>query len=79
MPQQKPHWRFVEGMSEREPVVAIGFLTRHDLHVLGTGFDRLFPVTRDDMFADLLDRLDEVEATPHGKGVLLRGHGAKRD
>ncbi|MEH3035513.1 MAG: hypothetical protein PGN23_03330 [Sphingomonas adhaesiva] len=59
--------------------MAIGFLTRHDLHVLGAGFDRLFPVTRDDMFADLLDRLDELEATPHRDGVLLRGHGAKRD
>lgn len=66
-------------MSEREPVVAIGFLTRHDLHVLGTGFDRLFPVKRDEMFADLLDRLDEIEATPHREGVLLRGQGAKRD
>ncbi len=64
-------------MPEREPVVAIGFLTRHDLHVLGTGFHRLFPVAQDDVFADLLDRLDQVEATPHRDGVLLRG--AERD
>lgn len=57
-------------MPEREPVVAIGFLTRHDLHVLGTGFHRLFPVTDDEVFAELLDRLDAVEATSKGDGGL---------
>jgi hypothetical protein len=59
-------------MSAREPIVAIGFLTQHDLHVLGAGFDRLFPVAQDQAFDDLLRKLDSVEATPHGEGVLIR-------
>ena len=75
---QTPRWRFVVVMPNREPVVAIGFLTRHDLHVLGTGFQRLFPVTQDDGFADLLDRLDSIEATPHPDGVLIRDSGSSR-
>jgi hypothetical protein len=50
----------------------VGFLTQRDLDVLGGGFNRLFPIERDDVFADLLRQLDDVEASPSGKGVLLQ-------
>ncbi|MEH3045622.1 hypothetical protein [Sphingomonas adhaesiva] len=46
--------------------------------MLGTGFHRLFPVAQDDVFADLLDRLDSVEATPHRDGVLIRDAGGTK-
>ena len=47
-----------------DKIVSVGLLTQRDLDVLGTSFTRHFPVPRDDMFADLLDRLDQVEAVP---------------
>lgn len=53
-------------------VVAVGFLSEQDLRRLGDGFDRYFPIQRDDMFADLLAELDKVEAVPAGDGVTLR-------
>ncbi len=59
-------------MSGREPIVAVGFFTARDLEILGTGFHRLFPVQQDDVFADLIGKLDTIEATPHTDGVLLR-------
>lgn len=43
-------------------IVSVGLLTQRDLDVLGTSFSRQFPVPRDDVFADLLRRLDRVEA-----------------
>ncbi|WP_375271142.1 hypothetical protein [Sphingomonas sp.] len=43
-------------------IVSAGLLTQRDLDVLGTSFSRHFPVPRDDVFADLLRRLDRVEA-----------------
>ncbi len=55
----------------RDSIVAVGLLTQRDLDVLGKGFDRHFPVDDDDMFADLLAKLDHVEAVPLGKGVSL--------
>ena len=58
-------------MSVREPIVAVGFLTARDLDVLGTGFHRLFPVQQDGAFADLLDKLDAIEAVPHRDGLSL--------
>ena len=56
----------------KDQVVAVGFLTSRDLELLGTGFHRHFPVARDDVFADLLAKLDQVEAVPLGRGVTLR-------
>jgi hypothetical protein len=47
-----------------DKIVSVGLLTQRDLDVLGTSFTRHFPVPRDDMFADLLDRLDRVDAVP---------------
>ncbi len=43
-------------------IVSIGFLTDEDLRRLGEGFTRHFPVVDDDLFADLLDRLDQLPA-----------------
>ncbi|WCP13285.1 hypothetical protein sphantq_01708 [Sphingobium sp. AntQ-1] len=45
-------------MSER--IVSIGFLTERDLVKLGEGFRRHFPIARDDMFADLMAKLDKI-------------------
>jgi hypothetical protein len=50
-------------MSE-EPIVAVALLTRCDLDDLGTSFRRLFAVGRPDSFADLLEKLDTIGATP---------------
>ncbi|MCU6456123.1 hypothetical protein LPN01_18755 [Sphingomonas sp. A2-49] len=47
-------------------IVAVGFLTQHDLARLGQGFTRLFPVKDDASFDDLLAKLDLVSATPVG-------------
>lgn len=47
-----------------ERIIAVGLLSERDLDVLGRGFSRFFPVSRDDVFADLLGRLDQIEATP---------------
>lgn len=55
-----------------DPVVAVGFLTRRDLDSLGTAFINHFPVEHEDVFADILTRLDRVEASPFGRGVVLR-------
>lgn len=56
----------------QERVVAVGFLTSRDLELLGAGFQRHFPVDHEDIFADLLEKLDKVEAAPLGKGVSLQ-------
>lgn len=47
-----------------ERIIAVGPLSERDLDVLGRGFSRFFPVSREDVFADLLGRLDLIEATP---------------
>ena len=53
-------------------IVSIGFLTEADLKMLGSNFDRHFPVAYDDLFAELIEQLDTIEASPLGKGVVLR-------
>lgn len=55
-----------------ERVVAFGFLTNRDLELLGGGFTRHFPVTNDDLFAELIDKLDQVEIAPADRGIILR-------
>ncbi|HEX8382547.1 MAG TPA: hypothetical protein VF592_04135 [Sphingomonas sp.] len=52
-------------------IVAVGFLTRGDLDVLGRGFSRHFPVKHDDAFDDLLAKLDTVDATPPGRRLSI--------
>jgi hypothetical protein len=55
-----------------ERIVSVGLLTEGDLIRLGPGFNRHFPVPDDDIFADLLTRLDEVKASPHDDGITLK-------
>ena len=56
----------------QDRIVSVGLLTEGDLQRLGAGFKRHFPVVRDDMFADLIARLDSVEIEPLGTSVVLR-------
>ena len=55
-----------------ERVVAFGFLTSRDLELLGSGFNRHFPVANDDLFAELIDQLDRIEIAPAERGIILR-------
>ncbi len=41
-------------------IIAVGFLTQRDIDMLGNGFKRHFPIECDDMFADLIARLNDV-------------------
>jgi hypothetical protein len=45
----------------REKIVAVGLLTQRDLDTLGSGFQRLFRVSQDNPFDDLLRALDQLE------------------
>jgi len=47
-----------------EGIVSIGFLTEQDLVKLGEGFRRHFPIARDDMFADLMAKLNKIPFDP---------------
>ncbi len=57
---------------DTERVVAFGFLTNRDLELLGSGFNRHFPVTNDDLFAELIAQLDRIEIEPADRGIILR-------
>lgn len=61
-----------------ERIVSIGFLTERDLEILGTGFQRHFPLPQDDLFADLIGRLDQIEISPLADGVALKTAGSDR-
>lgn len=56
----------------QDRIVAVGFLTVREFDLLGQGFRRHFPVEREDIFADLLKKLDEIEAAPSGQGATLQ-------
>lgn len=45
-------------------IVAVGFLTQNDLKILGQGFDRIFPISDDVSFDDLLAKLEGIAAVP---------------
>ena len=51
-----------------DKIVSVGLLTQRDLDVLGTSFTRHFPVPRDDVFDDLLRRLDQVDFQREASG-----------
>lgn len=57
-----------------DKIVSVGFLSENDLLKLGSTFTRHFAVPQDDIFADLIAQLDEVDAQPFGKGVVLMPH-----
>lgn len=52
-----------------DKIVSVGLLTQRDLDVLGSSFTRHFPAPRDDAFADLIRRLDQIDAVTmeHGE------------
>ena len=52
-------------------IVSIGLLTQRDLDNLGTAFRRQIPIDQDDIFEDLLRKLDQIEVAPLGKGVTI--------
>ncbi|RYD58053.1 MAG: hypothetical protein EOP60_03605 [Sphingomonadales bacterium] len=54
-----------------DKIISIGLLSQRDLDRLGSTFTRSIPVVDDDMFADLLDQLDKVEASPRIDGIML--------
>jgi hypothetical protein len=45
-------------------IVAVGFLTQNDLKILGQGFDRIFPISDDVSFDDLLVKLEGIASVP---------------
>jgi len=57
----------------REKIVAVGLLTQRDLDTLGSGFQRLFRVSQDNPFDDLLRALDQLE-----EPAPVDGHRAPR-
>ncbi|NYT40734.1 hypothetical protein HZY97_08195 [Sphingomonas sp. R-74633] len=57
-------------MTDRK-IVAIGLLTQADLERLGNSFRDAIPINDDHIFADLLDRLDQIEVEPLGRGIVL--------
>jgi hypothetical protein len=42
-------------------IVAVGLLTKRDLHVLGPAFDRVWPVEEAPHFNELLRAIDEAD------------------
>jgi hypothetical protein len=57
-----------------DKIVSVGFLTQRDLDRLGSTFERHFPVADEDIFADLISKLDQIDAEPFGAGVVLMPH-----
>ena len=55
-----------------ERVVAFGFLTDRDLKLLGSGFNRHFPIDDENLFADLIEQLDRIEIERTDQGVVIR-------
>ncbi|RYF22520.1 MAG: hypothetical protein EOO77_03950 [Oxalobacteraceae bacterium] len=62
----------------KERIVAVGLLTRRDVEVLGTGFQRMFAVDDDqaDGFTDLIAQLDKIDAitSDREEGGLVKLH-----
>ena len=45
----------------QDGIIAIGLLTRRDLHLLGPTFDRLWPVERAPEFDELVRAIDQAD------------------
>jgi hypothetical protein len=54
-----------------EKIVSVGLLTESDLLRLSNQFYRHIPIEHDELFADLLQQLDKVEAMPAKNGITL--------
>lgn len=50
-----------------ERIVAVGLLTKQELHVLGPTFDRAWPVEEAPSFNELLRAIDEVDRRLEGQ------------
>ena len=48
-------------MSHGDKIVAVGLLTRRDLQVLGSSFDRLWPIDQSPKFEGLLEAIDNAD------------------
>jgi hypothetical protein len=48
-------------VSSNERVIAVGLLTRADIALLGTSYDRLWPVDETPCFGGLLAAIDEAD------------------
>lgn len=64
-------WKETAVAMANDEIVAVGFLTQRDLDVLGSGFRRVVPLTRDGAFDDLLAQLDHVRAVPTAHGLKI--------
>ena len=60
-------------MLTKDRIVAVGLLTQRDLDVLGTGFHRLFPVTEDDAFAELVEKLNKIDSVERSSDQSRNG------
>ncbi|PZU06630.1 MAG: hypothetical protein DI605_18385 [Sphingomonas sp.] len=47
--------------TQQERIVAVGFLTEHDLGVLGQGFRRAYRLEKEHDFQDLLAAIDRAD------------------
>jgi hypothetical protein len=65
--RRRNHWHFLppprfilqeDAMPER--IVAVGLLTERDLEILGEGFRRHFPIPQDDLFDELIEKLNKL-------------------
>ena len=55
-------------MEESERIVACALLTREDVVQLGSSLKRVYPISPDSSFDELLNRLDAVSARSSSKG-----------
>ena len=46
---------------EREPIVAVAFLTKANLKAIGKSLERVYPIDHSPEFADLLAAIEEAE------------------
>jgi hypothetical protein len=58
-----------------ERIVAIGLLTQRDLDRIGDTL-RVVPAPRDDVFAELLAKLDGIDLDAQGSRVVMRAEKA---
>ena len=51
-------------MERPEPIVAVGLFRQRDLDLLGSGFQRSFPIDEDSAtYSELLDALDKINVS----------------
>lgn len=48
----------------QDHIAATSFLSKADLKQLVTGLNRVIPLRDDDLFANLIKKLDEIEIVP---------------